>query len=89
METALDALNPQVLLEAGDTPWDDVHERIVRLVEGMLPGDVLEVTSMVAGLGESLAGWCARVGHLLLGSREADGKTTYWVRKVEEEVHRK
>jgi TusA-related sulfurtransferase len=79
-----EALNPQVVLEAGDASWDGLEQRIVQLLEDMMPGEVLEMTSMVAGLGEELAAWCTQLGHLLLGSHVSGQKTTYWVRKEEE-----
>lgn len=72
---------PQVVIDGGDEEWPLLGEVVTRRVEGMAPGDVLEVVSHNRRNRADIPAWCYLHGHDLV-SMQAQGDTAwFWIRK--------
>jgi TusA-related sulfurtransferase len=72
---------PHALLEAADTSWELLNALIVRRLDELASGDVLEITSTDPAHRPVLLAWCQEQGHDCFQMSVDGDHTWFWIKK--------
>jgi TusA-related sulfurtransferase len=72
---------PQAILDAGGESWETIREVILRRMEELERGDILEIVSREPSTYHGITEWCWLVGHELIDVKVNGSETRLWIKK--------
>lgn len=72
---------PTAMLDAGDSDWDSLAERVVLRMEGLPSCGILEISFRNPDVRIPLLQWCRSVGHDLFQMTAEGNQTWLWIKK--------
>ena len=72
---------PQAVVDAGGEQWAVLADTILRRIDEMAVGEILEIVSQERRNRADIPVWCYLSGHDLLHMITEGGSTRFWIRK--------